>query len=97
MNHINNHDENIDKKREKKKRQKGFTLVELLVVLAILVAIEGIVAPQVIDRLSKAEPLMRRALEISKERLGVEHPRTRWTEENLDGLLQEMDEQDSHS
>lgn len=43
-------------------------------------------------RLSEAEPLMRRALEIFTESLGEEHPHTRAVAGNLAGLLRALEE-----
>jgi len=38
------------------------------------------------NRLDKAEPLMRRALEIFEKSLGPDHPRTQTVRENLEAL-----------
>ena len=45
---------------------------------------------QATNRLSEAEPLMRRALEICEASLGAEHPNTVIVRKNLESLLDEM-------
>lgn len=45
---------------EKSRREAGFTLIELMVVLAILVLLVGLVGPRVIGIFSKAKPQVAR-------------------------------------
>ena len=45
---------------------------------------------QATNRLSEAEPLMRRALEIFEASLGADHPNTVIVRKNLESLLDEM-------
>jgi len=45
---------------------------------------------QATNRLSEAEPLMRRALKILETSLGTEHPKTQIVRRNLELLLQEI-------
>ena len=81
-----------EKKEENKNNQKGFTLVELLVVLAILVVISGFVAPQVMNYLAKAK---HQAAAIEIERLSgildlylLDNGRYPTTAEGLDALFE---------
>ncbi len=45
---------------------------------------------QATNRLSEAEPLMRRAVEIFEASLGADHPRTQIVQRNLAGMLAEI-------
>ena len=74
-----------------KSHQQGFTLIELMVVIAILALLGGVVAPQVMNKLKEAKP-QKTAIDI--ERIGlaldmyaVQNGDYPTTEQGLDALL----------
>ncbi len=54
-----------------KSKKKGFTLIELMVVIAILALLGGVVAPRVIGRLRQAKP-QKAAMDIKQISLGLD-------------------------
>ena len=74
-----------------KPNQKGFTLIELMVVIAILALLGGIVAPKVIGRLRQAKP-QKALMDIHQTGLGLdmyaaENGQYPTTEQGLQALI----------
>lgn len=80
---------------EKRRRQRGFTLVELLVVMAILVLLAGIVAPRVIGYLGssrvKAAKVQIEGLATSLELFRLDTGRYPSSQEGLVALVRKPD------
>lgn len=79
--------------RNEQNRQRGFTLVELLVVLAILALLAGLVGPQVLNQLggakSKSAAVQIRDLEQALEIYHLDVGRFPNSEEGLQALVRQ--------
>ena len=73
--------------------QRGFTLIELMVVIAILALLGGVVAPKVFDRIGKAKPQKAkidiRQIGLALVMYAADNGQYPTTEQGLDALIRE--------
>ena len=71
--------------------QRGFTLIELMVVIAILALLGGVVAPRVFDRLKKARPekakIDIKQIGLALDMYAADNGQYPTTEQGLDALI----------